>query len=657
MTEKQVGMSGDRKDKAKQGKDEYQNRMEGKKVVFVESSSDPENADGIRGHLEVAGNSDDKSGIYEKWIKRIMDMILSGMGLIMLSPVYLAVFLAVKADDPGPVFFTQKRVGKNKRYFKLHKFRSMRMSTPHDIPTHMLENPDQYITRVGKFLRKYSLDELPQVWDIFVGNMSVIGPRPALWNQDVLVAERDKYGANDVKPGLTGWAQINGRDELEIGDKARLDGEYVEKLKQGGWKALFFDVRCFFGTVLSVLGSDGVVEGGTGELKKRGEEIASHAGKPDFENTATFQSNQKKILIFVNHDIAIYNFRLELVKRMLADGYEVHISSPTGEHTQELMELGAFFHEIVIDRHGMNPRADMKILSEYKRLIKKIRPMVILTYTVKPNVYGGIAAKLTHTPFIANITGLGTTMNRGGLKGMLVLFLYKLGLKGAQKVFFQNESNREFMLGRHVISKSCPCEVIPGSGVNLDTHCLEPYPEETDRLVFTTIGRIMRDKGTDELLCAAEKIKEKYPAVLFRMIGFFDDDYEERIRIAEEKGIVEYIEQQKDIHLWMKETHAVIHPSYHEGMSNVLLEAAATGRPILASDIPGCRETFEEGVSGLGFQAQDDDGLAAAIEKFIQLPHQQRAEMGRAGRVKMEREFDRNLVVDAYMREIRGLEN
>lgn len=185
---------------------------------------------------------------------------------MLLSPVFLIIIAAIKLDDPGPAFFTQKRVGRNKRYFKLHKFRSMKIATPHNVPTHMLENPEQYITRVGRFIRSHSLDELPQIWDIFVGNMSIIGPRPALWNQDLLTAERDKYGANDVKPGLTGWAQINGRDELEISEKARLDGEYVKNI------SFLLDCRCFFGTIRSVLNDDSVVEGGTGELKRKEQE-------------------------------------------------------------------------------------------------------------------------------------------------------------------------------------------------------------------------------------------------------------------------------------------------------------------------------------------------------------------------------------------------
>ncbi len=196
-----------------------------------------------------------------RYIKRIIDILLSGLAIIILSPLLLILCIAIKLDSPGPIFFTQKRVGIHKTYFQIYKFRTMRTDTPKDMPTHMLANPEQYITKTGRFLRKPSLDELPQIFNIFKGDMSIVGPRPALWNQDDLVAERDKYGANDVTPGLTGWAQINGRDELEIPVKAKLDGEYVKKY------GFTMDVRCFFGTFLSVLRQDGVVEGGTGSMK------------------------------------------------------------------------------------------------------------------------------------------------------------------------------------------------------------------------------------------------------------------------------------------------------------------------------------------------------------------------------------------------------
>ena len=200
--------------------------------------------------------------MYRKYVKRLLDIILSGCGIVVLSPVYLLVALAIVLDDPGPVFFRQKRVGIHKTHFQILKFRTMRMCTPHDVPTHLLDDPDQYITRVGRFLRKTSLDELPQIFQIFTGKMAVIGPRPALWNQYDLIEQRDLYGANDVRPGLTGWAQINGRDELPIAVKARLDGEYVKNL------SFLFDCKCFFGSITAVLKHEGVVEGGTGSIGK-----------------------------------------------------------------------------------------------------------------------------------------------------------------------------------------------------------------------------------------------------------------------------------------------------------------------------------------------------------------------------------------------------
>lgn len=204
--------------------------------------------------------------MYSNVIKRLIDIVLSGLAIILLAIPMLVIALIIKIDDPGPALFTQQRVGKGKKLFKLYKFRSMKINTP-DIPTHLLVNPEQYITKIGKFIRKTSIDELPQLFNIFTGKMSIVGPRPALWNQDDLIAERDKYGANDIRPGLTGWAQINGRDELEIPEKARLDGEYAAGL------SFAFDLKCFFGTIRSVLRHDGVVEGGTGEKKRENEKI------------------------------------------------------------------------------------------------------------------------------------------------------------------------------------------------------------------------------------------------------------------------------------------------------------------------------------------------------------------------------------------------
>ena len=222
---------------------------------------------------------DDSYSLYESVIKKNLDKIFSFIGLIALSPLFCFISLIIIIDDPGPIFFTQKRVGKNKEFFQLHKFRSMRMNAPHNVPTHQLTEPNRYITRVGRVLRKTSMDELPQIWDVFRGKMSMIGPRPALWNQEDLVAERDLYRVNGLIPGLTGWAQINGRDELEIPAKAKLDGEYAKKMRTGGMVALLFDIRCLFNTILSIFKANGVVEGGTGQIKNQKKENSTDGSK------------------------------------------------------------------------------------------------------------------------------------------------------------------------------------------------------------------------------------------------------------------------------------------------------------------------------------------------------------------------------------------
>lgn len=250
---------------------EEQNPMKGKKVVFVEDENDSVNADGKHGHLEAVGVSSHTPTFYEKYVKRGLDVVLSFGGMVVLSPLYAVAAIAIKRDDPGPALFKQKRVAQSKGYFELMKFRSMKLNTPKNVPTHMLDNPEQYLLKSGKLFRKLSIDELPQLWNIFIGNMSVIGPRPALWNQDYLTAERDKYGANDIKPGLTGLAQISGRDELEIPEKAKLDGVYAAELKKSSWAGFVMDVKMFVGSVFAVLKSKGVVEGGTGQIAKEAE--------------------------------------------------------------------------------------------------------------------------------------------------------------------------------------------------------------------------------------------------------------------------------------------------------------------------------------------------------------------------------------------------
>lgn len=932
------------------------NPLEGKKVHFVESEEDKENADGVKGHLEAVGESNHQAGFYERYVKRGIGIVLSFGGLVALSPIMGVIALAIKVEDPGPVLFTQKRMGQNKKYFKLHKFRSMKMSTPHDVPTHMLDNPDQYITKVGKFLRAHSLDELPQIWDIFIGNMSVIGPRPGLWNQDILTAERDKYGANDVKPGLTGWAQINGRDELEIPDKAKLDGDYVSNM---GPK---MDAKVFLKS-LHVFGKDeSVVEGGTGEMKKTAsrhytdgktdEELIGHIGfgetvevdkeskkrvlitgassyigesfeeyaknnysnieidsldmldpkwkEKDFskydavfhvagiahadvgnvdestkekyyavntdltvevckkakvegvkefifmssmivygesapygkskiidENTVPTPANfygdsklqadvavrdlatddfevivlrppmiygkgskgnypilaklakklpvfpmvdnersmlhidnlceflcqiilvkefkenaivlipqndewtntskmveeiskvsgnniklmggpmklavlfggkvpgkignlvnkafgnscyeksisrydgvnyhtvdlkqsiertekdkitKEKILFLVNHDVVIYNFRLELVERLLKEGYEVHISSPYGERIDELVDLGCIYHEIEVERHGMNPLSELKLLSNYRSLLNEVKPDYIFGYTIKPNIYGAIAAKEKKIPFIANITGLGTAVENPGPVQKMMILLYKFAFTDVQKVFFQNTENRQFFIDHKIaIDKH---GLLPGSGVNLKRFSVKDYPN--DKVIrFAFISRIMKEKGIDQYLEAAKIIKEKYKNVEFHICGFCEKEYEGKLNEYNENGIVIYHGMIRNVSEFLENIHCVVHPTYYpEGLSNVLLEACATGRPIITTDRSGCREVVDNGINGYKISQKNTQELIEAIDQFINLSFDEKKNMGLNGRKKVEKEFDRNIVIDKYMMEI-----
>lgn len=560
--------------------------------------------------------------MYQKGIKRAIDVVLSLFGLILASWLYGLIILAIKLDDPGPAFFRQKRVGKGKTYFFLVKFRSMKMCTPHDMPTHLLEDPEQYITRVGKFLRKTSLDEIPQLWNILKGDMSVIGPRPALWNQEDLLAERDKYGANDVRPGLSGWAQICGRDTLPIEEKARLDGEYVEKM------SFLFDCRCFFGTAISALRGEGVVEGGTGELQKHAEE-------------------QKKYLIVTNHSYMLWRFRKELIAELQRTG-EVVISTPFVGHEDDFRAMGCRLIETQLDRRSINPKTDLKLYRFYRTLIRTERPDLVVTYSIKPNIYASYACKKCGVPYCVNVQGLGTAFQKP-LIAQLVTVMYRKALKKARTVFFENEGNAQEFLNRRIIPQT-RVTVLKGAGINLEEYPLRPYPSEADGVRFLYLGRIMKEKGMDELFEAAQTLKKKYgDAVRFDLVGFFEDAYKDTVERLSEAGVVCFHGFQSDPRPFYAMSHCVVLPSYHEGMSNVLLEAAASGRAVITSDIPGCREALQNGVSGLLCKPRDAQSLTEQLEHFLRLAPEERAAMGEQGRRFVEKGFDKKAVVRATL--------
>lgn len=361
----------------------------------------------------------------------------------------------------------------------------------------------------------------------------------------------------------------------------------------------------------------------------------------------------KNILILANNDGGLYHFRKELLEAFVEKGYTVYCVLPFAEQIENIKKIGCECIDTKISRRGTNPVEDFKLLLSYIKLIRKIKPDVVLTYTIKPNVYGGIACRVMRVPYIANITGLGTAVQNGGFMQKLTLMLYKIGLKKAKMVFFQNTENQEFMTSRGIVRGIN--DILPGSGVNLKQHCFEEYPKSDEQVVLLTIGRIMKDKGTNEILQAAKIIKAEHSNVVFRFIGSIDGSCNEQLAQAVNEGTVEHIENQPQVHTFIAESHATLHASYHEGMSNVLLETAASGRPVIATKVAGCRETFDEGISGIGFEAKNVDDLVRAVKEFLALTNEQRAQMGLAGRKKMEKEFDREIIVKKYIEILKEL--
>lgn len=354
-------------------------------------------------------------------------------------------------------------------------------------------------------------------------------------------------------------------------------------------------------------------------------------------------------LILTNNDIGLYRFRRELIEALCKE-YKVFMALPEGEMIPELKKTGASYIPFPFRRRGMNPFADLGQFLRYVRLIRKIRPCVVLTYTIKPNVYGGLACRVTKTPYIGNVTGLGTAMANGGILSFITSCLYTLGLKSARCVFFQNAAQRELFTQRQLVQGKT--RLIPGSGVNLNDHRLTAYPPHDGITHFLFVGRIMRDKGIEELLAAMRKLRETHSDIFLDIVGGYDEDYSQAIELAQEEGFAKYHGLQLDVRPFYQAAHCIVLPSYHEGTSNVLLESSAIGRPVITTTVPGCRETFDEGISGFGCQPGDAGGLAKAMEKFLALSWEERAAMGRAGHEKMLREFDRQIVTDAYMEEI-----
>ncbi|MFP7221457.1 glycosyltransferase family 4 protein [Priestia filamentosa] len=364
----------------------------------------------------------------------------------------------------------------------------------------------------------------------------------------------------------------------------------------------------------------------------------------------------KRVIILVNNDIWLYKLRKEVIRGLLDEGIEVYLSVPNGDYISILEEWGCKFVETQVDRRGKNPINDLKLFFQYINILKRVKPDVVLAYTIKPNLYGSLASRFLGIPYINNITGLGSAFIKDNLMRKVITFMYKLSLKKSSCVFFQNSHDYKVFKDNKIIHTNY--KVIPGSGVNLDDYLYEEFSKAKE-ITFNFIGRIMKDKGIEEYLEAARLISEKYNNVQFNIIGFIEETqshYKELIESYVKKGYVNYLGFQSDIKPFIKEAHCLVQPSHGgEGISNVLLESGAMGRALIASNIPGCKETIEEGKNGYLFEARNAEDLVYKLEQFINLPESFKEEMGKNSREKIRGEFDRQIVVDAYINKVKQI--
>lgn len=351
----------------------------------------------------------------------------------------------------------------------------------------------------------------------------------------------------------------------------------------------------------------------------------------------------ERILILANHSGGLYDFRKDLIAELKKHA-NVTVAVPHNDRWEELHKLADRVIELPVDRRGRNPLHDSNLFQQYRAMLKEVKPDLVLTYTIKPNIYGGLACRMAHIPYAVNITGLGSAIENGGWLKRFVLMLYKLALKGAKVVFFENTGNRDTLVAAGVVPNGRDV-VLNGAGVNLEDYPCQTYPQEGP-VRFLFVGRVMHEKGVDELFAAAKRMKQKYgDGVEFHIVGSFEEAYKPVMDELEQAGVVKYHGYQSDIKSFYAMASCIVLPSYHEGMSNVLLEAAASGRPLITSDIPGCREAVENGVSGYLRPIKDADALYAAMQHFAELPEGWRAEMGRCGRDRMEQNFSKTAVV------------
>lgn len=374
------------------------------------------------------------------------------------------------------------------------------------------------------------------------------------------------------------------------------------------------------------------------------------------KNNSSDKKRIKKAVLLINDTTYAFNLRGETIKKLIDEGYKVVVVGQLLQHQERLKAMGAKVIGIETERHGTNPFSDFVLMRTYRRILRVERPSVVLTYNIKPNVYGGMACLSLKIPYISNITGLGSPLENPGRLRKLIIWLYKTGISGASYVFFQNSGNKDFFVQHKMLNKQVRVKVLPGSGVNLDKNYCESYPTEKNGIRFLFVGRIMKDKGIRELLQAMHTLHSEYKHIYLDVVGGCDEDYSDILERAEKKGEIKYHGLQENVHPFYASCHCTVLPSYHEGMANVMLEASATGRPVITTTVPGCRETFDEGITGYGCQAKNVDSLVQAMKRFIALTPEEREKMGKAARLKMERDFDREKVNQAYLDAVKSID-
>lgn len=350
-----------------------------------------------------------------------------------------------------------------------------------------------------------------------------------------------------------------------------------------------------------------------------------------------------KVLVLANNDIGLYQFRKELIQELLKDNTVV-LSLPYGEMVEPLLEAGCRFLDTPVDRRGVNPVTDFGLFLRYRKTIKKEKPDLVITYTIKPNVYGGLACRLLRVPYAVNITGLGTAFQGHGLLRMMVTTLYRLGTSGAKVVFFENVENQQLFIDEKLVKAEKTC-LLNGAGVNLEHYQVSEYPEECDGIRFLFVGRVMKEKGIDELFSAMRRLHQDGYSCTLDVLGGFEENYAQQMEEYQEAGWLHYHGYQRDVRPFIAQSHCFVLPSWHEGMANTNLECAASGRPVITSDIHGCKEAVVEGVSGLLCQRKDAQSLYETMKTFLQLSHEEKRQMGLAGRKHMEDVFDKKKVV------------